>query len=937
MLVGRERELAALSTVLRDAMAGAGQAVFLLGEAGIGKSRMAAELSRVAVTTGARVRRGRAGGAVAGIPFRPLAEALAPLFHDGVPESLAGLLGPSWPHSTVEHSPILLGEAVLRLLAADSAAGGCLLVLEDLHEADTDTLAVVEYLADNLGGHRVLLVATTRPEPCPAVDLAYSAAQRRAAGITTLGPLTAGHVRELSAGLLGVPAGALPAELAARAWRDSEGNPFVVEELLAGVRLVRSHGRWVPEDPGTPAWDGVPATVAASVNQRAAKLGGDLHALLRFGALLGRRFPYQVVAAAAGTKPGVRAGVDAGLLAPDQAEPGWYVFRHALTAEALLSQLLPEERSAMAETMARTIHEIHSGLPGDWCQLSAALLADAGDRAGASQLFAEASRRALGAGAAGSALALIDRALALHGDLRAEPWALDLLLTVLSAVGEVDRALLLERDLAQLSGRLQPADLAVLHARIAGAALIAGRRAAGLAQIAIARDLLGGSSLPLLDVIEARAVQGKPGPGGWARAEELALRAVTDPDPQVRYQALKVLGFAARLRSAEETEQIFSQMLRIADEIGVAGWRIDALVHLGTNDALHMGRPGRLEAARAEAERSGSVHVYSQIDCLRVMIMVQNGDYELASALIAEALPMAARTRRGQVTRYLILGQAILAGHQGDRAGVARHMAELTALGGDGTHYPPIGWGLADAVCALLEEDRDRARAQLDRAAEQERATESPYGLSGRFGLRLLLGVLSGRSGWGDYEQLTADARTRMRWNAQFVAASRAVLLGRDGDGEAAAGAMAESAALSETYPLAAHLILRLAAEEALTAGWGDPVGWARTAESFFHAHGLTAVAAASRAVLRSADARVFQHRRGSEKVPEAARLAGVTVREYEVLELLAGQLSNAEIAERLFISVRTVEKHVANLIGKLGLPGRRGARSYLDGVRPPR
>ena len=65
------------------------------------------------------------------------------------------------------------------------------------------------------------------------------------------------------------------------------------------------------------------------------------------------------------------------------------------------------------------------------------------------------------------------------------------------------------------------------------------------------------------------------------------------------------------------------------------------------------------------------------------------------------------------------------------------------------------------------------------------------------------------------------------------------------------------------------------------------------------------------------------QRRRGAEGVPVALRLAGVTVREYEVLKLVADRLTNREISERLFVSRRTVDTHVANLLAKLGRPDR--------------
>jgi hypothetical protein len=83
-------------------------------------------------------------------------------------------------------SPLILGEAVLRLLS-DLGGKGTVLVLEDLHFADPETVAIVEYLADNLAGERVLCVATLRDtEPSTALDMVRASHARRAANVIKL-------------------------------------------------------------------------------------------------------------------------------------------------------------------------------------------------------------------------------------------------------------------------------------------------------------------------------------------------------------------------------------------------------------------------------------------------------------------------------------------------------------------------------------------------------------------------------------------------------------------------------------------------------------------------------------------------------------------------------------------------------------------------------
>jgi DNA-binding NarL/FixJ family response regulator len=121
--------------------------------------------------------------------------------------------------------------------------------------------------------------------------------------------------------------------------------------------------------------------------------------------------------------------------------------------------------------------------------------------------------------------------------------------------------------------------------------------------------------------------------------------------------------------------------------------------------------------------------------------------------------------------------------------------------------------------------------------------------------------------------------------------------------------------------------------------GWGDPVPWLREALDFFERRGDDRIASACRSILRIAGAAV-PRRRGETGVPGNLRALGVTSRELEVLLLLALGLSNKEIAARLFLSPRTVERHLANLAVKTGVGPRSklvayGARTVGGGASP--
>jgi DNA-binding CsgD family transcriptional regulator len=261
-------------------------------------------------------------------------------------------------------------------------------------------------------------------------------------------------------------------------------------------------------------------------------------------------------------------------------------------------------------------------------------------------------------------------------------------------------------------------------------------------------------------------------------------------------------------------------------------------------------------------------------------------------------------------------------------------LAEAANWGGERASYElPYSYGLARTICALLEENRELADSELAQALAYDAQNPTTFHLSGKNGLALLLGVLSGRNGWAHFEAVTATAASGMRWNKQFVQLAEAVLLGRDGQVEAANAKVREATETALLFPLALHLGLRLVAEPAHADGWGDPVAWLRLAEDYFHTAGIPAVASACRGLMRQLGATVSQRRNGSELVPAYLRQLGITTREYEVCRLLVDRIGNKSIASRLHISPRTVEKHVASLMTKTQQPDREALSSFARTV----
>src|SRR5690606_13686188 len=194
-VIARDSEIDRLRKRIAESSERRGGVVVLRGDGGAGKSRLVQE---VVLGVDGLVLSGRAVPGVSPVPFRPLTEAFLGAFRGrpvptdpslvGFEAQLARLM-PGWDGSApVDDSPVLLGEAIVRLLAVLAASEPAVLVLEDLHWADPETLSVVDYLADALRHETVLCLATCRPGAA-ADDLLDRLVQREPGAVVGVGPL----------------------------------------------------------------------------------------------------------------------------------------------------------------------------------------------------------------------------------------------------------------------------------------------------------------------------------------------------------------------------------------------------------------------------------------------------------------------------------------------------------------------------------------------------------------------------------------------------------------------------------------------------------------------------------------------------------------------------------------------------------------------------
>jgi len=367
--VGREIELATLVERWEQAREGAGQNVVVLGEPGVGKSRLVYQLrERLAAVPHTWLECG-ATPYTAGTPFHPIialvAQGLAFVPEDTVAEKLAkverglGGLGTAEtvalladlvglpPPTRLQLSPELQRRKTIDLLAqwilAISAVQPLVLLIEDLHWCDPSSLELLGHLVAQGQTAHLLLLATARPEftpPWPAGE-----------HLTTL-PLARLSERETRDMVMTLAGEALPGPILDALVARADGVPLYVEELTRSV-----------VEPGTAhSVEAIPATLADSLMGRLDRLSATKEVAQR-AAVLGREFAYPLLAAVAGLEEaalckGLASLVEAEIVfARGEPPEATYTFKHALVQEAAYGSLLKRTRQQLHARIAQVLEE----------------------------------------------------------------------------------------------------------------------------------------------------------------------------------------------------------------------------------------------------------------------------------------------------------------------------------------------------------------------------------------------------------------------------------------------------------------------------------------------------------------------------------------------------------------------------------------------------
>lgn len=906
-LLEREQVLAAQERVLDDARAGSGGALFVVAEAGLGKTSV---LERAVAGAGAdfEVGQGRGDEMERMLPFGLLGQALDSL-GVGVLRARDGAVEPA-----IEPSA-----PYLRLLnwIEECGEGPLLLALDDIHWADEDSLSLIAFIARRLVQFPVALITTLRPWPSRAYEVARGLVESGHASIERLGPLS----RDSASDLLADRSDRHLSKASQRdAWELCGGNPLLVGQLA----LALNRGEQVPG-----------ATSGASdlgANMLLARFAGlDLASLecARCAAVLGVNFRPELAAEVAGLEErevdrALEALFLSGLVVED--EGGLFRFAHPLFAQAMYEDLaVPVRRS-----LHRRFFELLAGRGLDQEAAEHALRADlVGDEC-AALLLERAGRAALDAGAVAVAVRHLEAADRFRGD-RVDAGLLLALAEALLGVGRMDdAAVVCERALAERElpwmDRIAVLRMVGRAHLMKGEEELGGRVLDGAVVTALEHDPTAAVQ-PLLD--QSFSAWLAVGPDGAfplaVRARELAEGA----DDALRDRAQAACAHLALVRGDPAAITEAGSVARggrgragilALDPVDLAWpWSIPYQFAMSANylERYEESQRGFTEI-RDAVERADAANSMAGAGAHIANIAIRRGRLREALDVAVAAAEFSDLTPGVLPYIHLVRGEALL------WLGRPEEAESYLAMGGKGA---PDAWFARLWIAhvrglRLLWEGDERASEVLLEAERVSDAAgiDNPNHMHWA-GHAIAAHLLAGRD--ADAGRLVGRLEERaealaLRWPRFAATLGRARLAERAGDEEAAEAAYREAPGILEGVELPLQRV------EGLLARGG-----------FLRRHGR---AVDSRAPLREAVR--LAEKCGARPLAEAAadelRLAGgrrrrspadrdrLTAAELRVAREAAAGHTNAEIARRLHLSVNTVETHLKRVFAKLEIRSRR-------------
>jgi len=928
-LVGRDAELERLAAAVAAMQAGRGKIVLISGEPGIGKTALLTALVDLAAAAGARLASGAAEELEMRVPFAAVSNCLG-LTGTSADRQVAEIVGlirgagrPAGGTFPAADAEFLVTEAILGLVDGWCAAAPVVLAVDDLQWADRASVLVLHRLG-RVAGQLPLLLAAARRSGAGGVDLEplVRSWEARGADVLTLGPLDETSIATLTGQVIGAEAGADLREAVTAAG----GNPLYAIEL---ARTLTGDSGQAPDEaegagPGAQAAArAMPESLIAVVTRRLAGLSSQARQILQLAAVLGPSFTVAELSAVLATPALELLGViqEAAAAGVLTAESDRLAFRHEVIRQALYESLPASARNALhlqagqalaaaGAPVERAAQHLLAGTTLDtttleWLirsagqltarapDLAADLLARVCDTAGAAGDQAGPPRLALAnallrAGRFTAAEAAAAKALAAGPDRGSRGQLGWVLVQSYLNQGRVQAALdEVRRELDDCD--LSQAERARFH---------------GLAAQCL--HFLSTSG-PGAAMQEAEAARDASLASGDAYAMAYGLQAVAGA---WRWQGR----FDQALDPAGEAVAAIERAGPIADS------QLDPHL-IRANCLFDLDREAEARQAFAadlrHAERGlGTFFLcFHHLSVARMLFLTGRWDDALAEISSAREVPDHLR-----LTVHLDGLAALIAAHRQDRSelGRLRTVLDRPLVTGPARHtYDDRSWGRA--LAALADGDSPAAFGLLRGAWEQCAAGGREYCghhlLPDLAMLALPLGEQeSARQALAQLRRYGADRQgPAMHRSADFAAA----ILDNDA---------AQLLAVADGYRTAGRPLLeaqaREHAAEALAAAGREHEARLQldAAQDRYAQLGASWASARADARLRVLGIRRGVH--GSRRRPKVG-WAALTDTERTVAALLAEGLSNPDIAGRMFISRRTVQFHVSNILGKLGLSSR--------------
>jgi DNA-binding CsgD family transcriptional regulator len=937
-LRGRAAEIAVLGEALDRAAAGQPAVVLIEGEAGIGKTRLLAETLAGARGRGMQVAAGRAEELEQARPFGLVASAFGCTRSSPDPRraAIAELLAAGGDRAqgpiTVTSDPGLRFRAVDAFadLAEELALAGPLVIgADDLQWADPSSLLTLAALSRRLAYLPVALVGCLRPSPRVAeLDRLAAAVEAAGARRLALRGLAEEAVRELvTEAVTAEPGPGLMAEMAGAA-----GNPLFVTELLAALAqegaITTAGGRAEVEKTA------LPPTLRLTIVRRLSFLPDDTLQVLRTASILGSSFTVTDLATVTGRSAlDLSAALARALAAHVIEDDGAHLrFRHDLIRDAIYEDVPLSVRQALHREAGQRLADGHA--PAVQVAEHLARGAGAGD-AEAIAWLARAAREAATTSPDGAA-DLMGRAIGLMDP--ADPGRDSMLVEQASSLMWAGRvaaarqmcAALLER--AHAAAAEGPARLCLGYALVAQSQqrdalpeleLAAGSPALTEAERAGARAWAGYARLATADL-----------DGASATASEARSAAPADPLVTSVVLATQALVTVHRWHPAGALE-IIDGAVRLADQSpGRQGHRFPIHITRGfiltELDRLDEAR-STLDTGRRIGEELGIGWHLPNYQVISAVTRFLAGEWDDAIAEVEAARELVGETGE---SHSLILGHCALAliwVHRNDLARASQAAgAAMDQLGERGPRYRAL-WAMW-AHALLLEAEGKTADAFTLLAGAWDRCAELGLTLDYRaFGPDLVRLALA--SGERERARAVAAAMAGIAEPLDVPSLTGAALHCR-GLVQGDAGILRAAATAYARGPR--PLELALASEDAGAAfarqgDTGTARGLLEQAAAIYERLDAARDLARTEAVFRAADIR--RGRRVTRGRPQAG-WESLTPTERSVADLVAEGLTNPQIGDRLFISRRTVQAHLAHIFAKLDLTSRAQLAALVAGHR---